>query len=247
MTHAARSLLMPGISTFCLHTLPLAEALEKIAPLTDRIEVMGEGLHYHESAEPLLSYDHTFTIHTPCRGTNIASLLEPIRRASVEVMGQCMGIAAEAGSAGVVIHPGYFAWPEEREKACRQLARSIADLDRIGKDLGVPFFIENMGNWEYFLLRTPEELPLIGSAAFALDVGHANLMQCLDAFLRHPAAHYHLHDNAGDADTHLAVGEGTIDFAAVMRAVSSSGVTPVIEVENFGSVEKSIERLRALQ
>jgi sugar phosphate isomerase/epimerase len=236
---------MPGVSTFCLHTVPLPEALERISALTDRIEVMDEGLHYLNSAEPLLSYNHRFSIHTPCRGTNIASLLEPIRRASVEVMGQCMKIAAEV-DASIVIHPGYFAWAEERDKACRQLERSIDDLNILKNEFSVPFFIENMGNWEYFLLKVPDELPLIGNSGFALDVGHAHQMKCLDTFLEYPAAHYHLHDNAGDADSHMAVGDGTIDFAAVMNAVKKSGVEPIIEVEKFEDVQKSIDRLNAL-
>lgn len=236
---------MLGISTFCLHAVPLPEALERISSMTDRIEVMDEGLHFLNSAEPLLSYNHHFSIHTPCRGTNIASLLEPIRRASVEVMGQCMKIASEV-DASIVIHPGYFAWAEERDKACRQLERSIDDLNILSNEFSVRFFIENMGNWEYFLLKEPDELPLIGNSEFALDVGHAHQMHCLDGFLEFPAAHYHLHDNAGDADSHMAVGDGTIDFAAVMNAVKKSGVEPIIEVEKFEDVQKSIDRLNAL-
>ncbi len=236
---------MLGISTFCLHRLPLPDALEKISALTDRIEIMDEGLHYLEDAEPLESYNHHFSIHAPCRGTNIASLLEPIRRASIEVMEQCMAIAAEAG-ASVVIHPGYFAWAEERGKAEQQLARSVRDLTALSDEYSARFFIENMGNWDYFFLKTPEELPLIGDAAFALDVGHAHQMRCLEAFLSCPAAHYHLHDNSGKEDSHWAVGDGTIDFSAVMHTVRKSGVEPVIEVATFDGVLKSIDRLNAL-
>jgi sugar phosphate isomerase/epimerase len=157
---------MFGVSTFCLYQLPLPDALERIAAITDRIEVMDEGLHHLADAELLHSYDHHLTIHSPCRGTNIASLLEPIRRASVEVMAACMGIAAEAG-AGIVIHPGYFAWAEERDKAERQLRLSIQELTALSDEYSVRFFIENMGNWEYFFLKTPEELSLIGDAAFS--------------------------------------------------------------------------------
>jgi sugar phosphate isomerase/epimerase len=236
---------MPGVSTFCLHQLPLEKALEQISKITDRIEVMDEGLHYLSSEEPLLSYDHHFSIHTPCRGTNIASLLEPIRRASIEVMAQCMKIAAEV-NAGIVVHPGYFAWAEERDRACRQLERSIDELTILSSEFSVPFFIENMGNWEYFLLKVPDELPLIGNSLFALDVGHAHQMHCLDGFLEYPAAHYHLHDNSGDADSHMAVGDGTIDFSVVMEVVKKSGIEPIIEVEKFEDVQKSIDRLNAL-
>ena len=94
-------------------------------------------------------------------------------------MGQCFRIAAEV-NAGLVIHPGYFAWAEERGKAEQQLRRSLAELTALSDGIFGPFFIENMGNWDYFLLKTPEELPLIGDAAFALDVGHAHQIQCLD-------------------------------------------------------------------
>jgi sugar phosphate isomerase/epimerase len=231
---------MFGISTFCLHAEPLDTALEKISQVTDYIEVMDEGLHYLDSAEPLLSYSKKFSIHVPCRGTNIASLLEPIRRASVEVIEQCMTIAAEVNAA-LVVHPGYFAWAEERKIAELQLRVSLDDLTRMGNDYSVPFFIENMGNWDYFLLKTPEEIDLIGNIPLALDIGHAHQNHCLVEFLSFPAGHYHLHDNNSKEDSHFAIGEGTIDFGPVMKAVRKSRITPVIEVATFEGVLKSID------
>jgi sugar phosphate isomerase/epimerase len=234
--------MMFGISTFCLHQEPLSTALEKISPFTGFIEVMDEGLHYLDSAEPLLSYSHLFSIHAPCRGTNIASLLEPIRRASVEVIEQCLCIAAEV-KAGVVVHPGYFAWAEERIRAERQLGVSLGDLTQLGKEYSVPFYIENMGNWDYFLLKTPDELPLIGDIPLALDVGHAHQNHCLPEFLVVPAGHYHLHDNNTKEDSHVAIGEGTIDFEPVMKAVRKNNIIPVIEVATFDGVQKSIRAL----
>lgn len=237
---------MYGISSFCLSTEPLASALETLTGITDRIEIMDEGLHHLDSAEILHSFDCRFSFHAPSRGTNLASLLEPIRRASVEVMAECMAIAGDVNGS-VVLHPGYFAWPVERTKAEQQLAQSLAELSLISTDRDVPFFVENMGNWEYFLFRTPEEFPLIGSARFALDVGHAHQMGCLDTFLPLPASHYHLHDNAGNADSHLAVGEGTIDFARVMTVVRASGIDPIIEVTSLDAALLSIGRLDAIR
>jgi sugar phosphate isomerase/epimerase len=237
---------MYGISSFCLSSEPLASALDTLVALTDRIEIMDEGLHHLDSAEILHSFDCRFSFHAPSRGTNLASLLEPIRKASVEVMAQCMAVAGDV-EGSVVLHPGYFAWPVERTKAEQQLARSLAELSHISNDNDVPFFVENMGNWEYFLFKTPEEFPLIGSARFALDVGHAHQMHCLDAFLPLPASHYHLHDNAGEVDSHLAVGEGTIDFSRVMKVVRASGIDPIIEVKSLEAATLSIERLDAIR
>ena len=236
---------MFGVSTFCLHEVPLSEALDRLSGITGFIEVMDEGLHFLPSAEPLLSYSTRFSIHTPCRGTNIASLLEPIRRASVEVMKEYFAIAAEV-NAPLVIHPGYFAWAEERGKAEQQLQRSLKDLNHLSQDYSVHYFIENMSNWEYFFLKTPVELPLIGNSAFALDVGHAHQNRCLSEFLRHPAGHYHLHDNRGKEDSHNAVGAGSIDFKEVMIAIRKTAIVPIIEVSTFEGVMQSIEYIRAL-
>lgn len=230
---------MFGISTFCLHSIPLDAALEQLTPITDHIEVMDEGLHHLDDAEILKSYTTKFSLHAPSRGTNLASLLEPIRKASVEVMAGCFRIAAEV-DACIVVHPGYFAWEEERGKAEKQLQRSLRDLDLLAREHSVDFFIENMGNWEYFLIKRPAELPLIGSTKFALDVGHAHQNHCLSEFLRYPAAHYHLHDNNGTEDSHSAVGEGTIDFSLVMAEVRKNGVIPVIEVATLEGVTRSI-------
>ncbi|MGB8308994.1 MAG: sugar phosphate isomerase/epimerase family protein [Methanoregula sp.] len=236
---------MIGISTLCLHHEPLPVALERISNVTGSIEVMDEGLHFLSSAEPLLSYSCTFSIHAPCRGTNLASLLEPIRRGSVVVMEECFAIAAEVG-AEVVVHPGYFAWPEERAQAAQQLAVSLRHLSAAAQEYGVSFSVENMGDWEYFFLKTPDELPLIEGYGFTLDVGHAHQNHCLASFLSIPARHYHLHDNDSSADSHWAVGRGTIDFSPVMSAVKKSGGSPVIEVEDFAGAVASMHMLERM-
>jgi len=236
---------MLGISTLCLLDEPLPTALDRIAGVTGSIEVMDEGRHFLSDAEPLLSHTCTFSLHSPCRGTNIASLLEPIRRASVEVIAECFAIAAEV-DAHVVVHPGYFAWPGERDQAQKQLARSLAALSCAARDCGITCSVENMGNWEHFLFKTPAEFPLTGDCGFTLDVGHAHQNHCLAAFLGHPAQHYHLHDNDSTADSHVAVGRGTIDFGPVMAAVQKSGGSPVIEVADFDGAVASFRVLEKM-
>jgi sugar phosphate isomerase/epimerase len=236
---------MFAVSTFCLHSVPLTAALDRLTAITDHIEIMDEGLHYLDSADPLKNYSAHYTIHAPSRGTNIASLLEPIRKASVEVVRQCFLIAADI-KAGVVVHPGYFAWAEERAKAEQQLKKSLSELDCLAGEYSVSYFVENMGDWNYFFLKTPDELPLIGDTPFALDVGHAHQNHCLAEFLRFPAAHYHLHDNNSKEDSHLAPGKGTIDFEPVMKVVRKHRVIPVIEVATFDGVIESIRVLNTL-
>jgi len=236
---------MFGISTFCLHSRPLPDALEQLSRITRYVEVMDEGLHFLDSPGILENYSLKYSIHAPSRGTNLASLLEPIRRASVEVMRECFAIAAEV-DADVVVHPGYFAWREEKDKAEAQFRKSRDELKALSAELSVPFSFENMGDWDYFLLKRPEEIPLIGDCGFTLDVGHANQNHCLPAFLEVPACHYHLHDNDATADSHDAAGTGTIRFPEVMAAVRRNGVTPVIEVATLEGTLESIWVLESL-
>lgn len=236
---------MPGVSTFCMIERPLAEALDCISGITDRIEVMDEGPHFLESSEPLESYSAHFSIHAPSRGVNLASLLEPVRRASVEVTDQVFSIAADVG-ASVIVHPGYYAWASEREKAEDRLAQSLDDLSCAAEERGVRFLVENMGDWEYFFLRTPDELRLIGDCGFAFDVGHANQNRCIGGFLNACIGHCHLHDNCGDTDAHLAIGEGTIDFTRVMEKIRASGIVPILEVTTFRGVLASIAALEKM-
>ena len=236
---------MLGISTYCLHQQPLADVLERLSRLTDCVEVMDDGPHFLASAAPLESHRFRYCFHAPARGVNIASLHEPIRKASVEVLVQCFGVAAEVDGP-VVIHPGYFTWPGEREPAEDRFRKSLSELVREAVDRGVRFSVENMGNWDYFFLRFPEEVSLLDGIDLALDVGHANLNGCLDRFLSCRIAHVHLHDNDGTKDSHAAVGTGTIDFGPVMEAVRRDGATPIVEVETLEGVLRSLDALKAL-
>ncbi len=233
---------MYGISSFCLHHEPLDAALETLSSLTDLVEIMNDGPHHLDTPDLLHSYSFRYAFHAPSRGVNIASILEPIRKASVEVTGQCLALAAEVNGT-VVIHPGYFAWEEDRENARRQFARSLAELNRIAGDLSVTYYLENMGNWNYFFLRFPDEMEMMDGVGLALDVGHANLNSCLDGFLARNFCHVHLHDNSGKEDSHSSIGEGSIDFPAVMNAIRREKAVPVIEVATLEGVRKSMQAL----
>jgi sugar phosphate isomerase/epimerase len=236
---------MFGVSTHCLHDHPLETALERLTAVTATVEIMDDGIHYVESAELLERFTFRYFFHAPSRGVNIASQLEPIRKASVEVIAACFAVAGEA-NADVVIHPGYYAWQAEREAAEEKLRQSLAELKAHAAEHSIRFFIENMPNWQHFFLRSPEELPLIDDIGLALDIGHAHLNDCLDEFLRCPVAHFHIHDNDGREDSHDPVGAGTIDFSGVVAAISQNHAVPIIEVGTFEGAVESIERLKAL-
>ncbi|MBT8507595.1 xylose isomerase [Methanomicrobiaceae archaeon CYW5] len=234
---------MLGISTNCLHQVPLEEALEALVPVTDVVEVMDDGLHYLESVDLLEQYSFDYSLHAPAKGVNIASQLPPIRRASVEVIAASFAIAAEV-DAPVVIHPGYASWEGGKDGAAAWMRTSLAELGELAEEMGVTFTVENMPRWPYFFLTTPEDLPLIDGYGLCLDVGHAHMNDCLEEFLAVPFGHLHLHDNHGHLDEHLAVGEGEIDFTPVYERLRKSRARCIIEVRDFEGALASLSAVR---
>lgn len=236
-----------SFSTHCVSTLPLEEALEALAPHTANVELMNDGRHYIETAEPLLSHSFAYSIHAPARSVNIASVLEPMRKAAVEIICDSIELAVSANAKTVVFHPGYYAFTEEYEKAVSALQRSLSAISAYAEDAGVSACVENMGNWGYFFLKDTGDVSLIGDTPFCLDIGHANECKTLDAFLNIPFSHIHIHDNDGTSDSHAALGEGNINMTAVCEAVRRYGVScPVIECATLDASLASKKVLEAL-
>ena len=234
-----------SFSTHCVSTLPLDEALEALFPHTSHVELMNDGRHYIETAEPLLSHSFAYSIHAPARSVNIASVLEPMRKAAVEIICDSIELAVSANAKTVVFHPGYYAFTEEYEKAVSALQRSLSAISAYAEDAGVSACVENMGNWGYFFLKDTGDVSLIGDTPFCLDIGHANECKTLDAFLDVPFSHIHIHDNDGTSDSHAALGEGNINMTAVCEAVRRYGVScPVIEC---GTLDASLASKKVLE
>ena len=219
-----------SLSTHCLNTLPLTEALEKLQPYTSAVEVMNDGLHYTQDASLLSAYSYEYTIHAPARSVNIASVLEPIRRASVELIAESISLAAECGAKRVVFHPGYYTFEEEYGKSVASLQKSLAEIHTVSDEIGIPCCVENMGNWGFFFLQKAEELSLVSGTDFCLDIGHAHECGTLPEFLDVSFVQIHVHDNDGTSDTHLALGKGTIDISAVAKAIRKNKIhSPIAE------------------
>ncbi len=235
---------MTGISTSCLDDRPLEDALEILSGMTDFVEIMDDGSHYCQSAEIPGQFSFRYSLHAPSRGVNIASTLEPIRRASVEVISEAFTIAGEL-NANVVIHPGYSAWMGGRVSSLRALRFSLDEIRRAADDSGVTYFVENMPKWPYFFFCTPDDYPYFDDGNICLDVGHAFMSGVLDSFLCLPFGHCHIHDNRGTDDSHSPVGSGSIDWKNVLSILKQREVEPVLEVRSLDAVEASFAVLKS--
>ncbi len=61
-----------------------------------------------------------------------------------------------------------------------------------------------------------------------------------------PLGHVHLSDNTGEVDSHDALGEGSLDFQALLDGLRGAGYTGVltVEVKTPDEVRQSVEFLR---
>ena len=62
--------------------------------------------------------------------------------------------------------------------------------------------------------------------------------------LKARVSHLHIHDNKGNADTHGAIGDGTIDFAPVYDLIKKGGAFPILEADSFDGVLRSITQFK---
>lgn len=235
-----------GISTWAYQDLSLAEALEKIACMTKRAEILcetGHSLLDKENVAAARSFDLDYSVHGLITDVNIASIHEAIRSASVELHRQAIEASAEIGASVYVVHPGYTSYPFYREAALRALDRSLEELRPLQDEYGIRLAVENMPKSDWLFYPRPGTLDLKGLPT-VLDVGHANTCGSLGEFLvSSEVVHMHLHDNAGERDDHLSLGRGSIDFRPILEKLASGRASAVLENKTEDAV---LESLRAL-
>ncbi|GEM83692.1 sugar phosphate isomerase/epimerase family protein [Meiothermus hypogaeus] len=178
-----------------------------------------------------------FTLHLPFVDWNIASLVPPMQRLSLERTQRAILFGAEIGAECGVLHTGLvpLRLPEAVAQAHRLLNSTLEKLE-----LAIPVALENLGLFQTDLLETPAELLALLEAhpryGFCLDVGHAQIQQgpsgpqTYQRLLGHRLIHLHLHDNHGHQDEHLPCGMGTVDWAWVREALGGFAGTATLEV-----------------
>lgn len=243
---------MPGIgcSSWCLMDRGLAEVLEILSARTGTVEILSDANHDLLSLwEDCASFDLRYTVHAPTTDINIASIREPIRHASVSLIGEVCGKAAEIGATCMVVHPGFSPWIEMFDRSHKALRHSLRALAAVQDEHGVPIAIENMGSWQVCHFRDPALLPVLEEEglSFCLDVGHAHVNGMLMEFLSAMRpAHVHLHDNDGSADAHMALGRGTVDLREILPLLPRDSAW-ILEMPQVEWLDQSIGYLKARQ
>ncbi|MHA2015531.1 MAG: sugar phosphate isomerase/epimerase family protein [Candidatus Thorarchaeota archaeon] len=202
--------------------------------------------------EVIRSHGLKLTLHAPYHDINIASLKEPIRRASVDILKHCIEVAREMDVDALVLHTGKC--PEDQvarvELARERMAASLFGLATFASDFGVRLGIENKqrASDRELILYPEEQLEWVSAlkdlGAFSvLDLGHANTtgrspVEYLD-ILWDTIGEIHLHDNRGTADEHLPLGEGTLPLDSILKRISEFDGTVILELKSLDALQES--------
>ncbi len=250
---------MIGVSSTEFSAYRFDEVIAEVSKVFEHWEIFAEAEHRLPTVESLFremmpSYNLSYSIHAPISDINIASLNERIREDSILEILTTAETAASLGIELITIHPGLTSMsvPYMEEKAMEKAKRSLSSIDRISSQYGVTIAVENMPSFPFMLGHTAEEMnELIGSTnlGFCLDIGHGNTTGQTDELIkafRDRLVNIHIHDNHGEMDEHLTLGEGDIDFKSIISSLKGYTGNYVIESKSFPSAVESQDYLRPL-
>jgi sugar phosphate isomerase/epimerase len=169
-------------------------------------------------------------------------------------------LAARVGAKSIVVHVGYRSGTDvERARALERSLEVIAKTGEVAYAEGIGLMLENTDWGELRLLDSPADLLAMREQCpkgtrLLLDTGHAvlqgfNPAECAELWMPH-LAEIHAHDNHGGNDEHLAVGDGIIDWEALVAELATHSWTGVMMIEiipeagGAEGIKRSDERIK---
>ncbi len=184
------------------------------------------------------------TIHAPFHDLNpgaLDPLVSAVTRRRIE---QTLTAAGCLGARLVVVHPGFDRWRYQGQEQLwlEASANFWPPLLTQAAAQNCVLALENIFDHQPEPLATLLEQLNSPWLGHCFDIGHWQL------FSRIPLAqwferlgsrivHLHLHDNRGEADEHLPVGAGTIDFVELFRLVQTLPLPPSMTCEALSHQE----------
>lgn len=201
-----------------------------------------------------LSYNPAITIHAPFLDLSPGSTDSFIRRATMERLTLLDEKIRPLSPEKIVFHTGYDTWSfnDDRE---RWLKNSLlfwnSFIEKLGDKRGYDILLENIFEDEpVYMVRLLNEIDS-SSFGFCFDIGHCNIFSKVSikdwvAALGDKMREVHIHDNHGESDEHLAIGDGDIDFNSFFKFLDRRGIDPILTIEGHSrsAVEKSLLYLK---
>lgn len=182
--------------------------------------------------------DRRITLHGPFVDLAVGSSDPKVRELAEYRLSQMVSLLPVFKPATVVCHAGYD-WRRNSYAPGEWRKRALDTWSRIGRALrhhGGRLMLENVYE------STPDEmLPVLdgltdAGVGFCFDPGHQHafsdtpLMLWLER-LGTRIGQIHLHDNNGDRDSHLAMGDGSIDLPRIFAFLKKQRLEPIMTLE----------------
>ena len=195
--------------------------------------------------------DPPAALHGPFLDLNPMSYDSRIRQVVLDRFAQAYEAAEELHARRIVFHSGMVPTVYYLEGWAERMIDFWEEF-LPGRE-SIPVCMENVLDREFEPFRQITDA-LCGrypSFGICLDAGHAH------CYSRHPEEawaealktrilHLHLHDNDGSADRHLALGEGTVHWEAVMHTLLDQGHDLTVTAE-CSTAEAALRSLHALE
>jgi len=248
---------MISVSSPVFSLLDFEMALGFVSQEFDAWEIVGEGRHFLPFVEQnfldaVSSHDLKFSAHAPLSDINIGSLNPRIRETAVREITNAVSAARRLNISVLTVHPGFYSplGLLDKPSVLQRTSESLASIERASQEFGVRVALENMPAMGPMTMgRTPQELfGLLNGydLGVCFDIGHAHTMNAIEDFLVHKErfANVLVHDNMGERDQHLPVGDGNIDFKQVLKQLSGYDGRYVIEARSLNEAVVSRDRLQ---
>ncbi|MHA1575745.1 MAG: sugar phosphate isomerase/epimerase family protein [Candidatus Thorarchaeota archaeon] len=255
-----------GASYFSGCTIPFEEFLSFCTELKmDYVEIQSEPPFMRSDMttkdiellqESLASFNITPTIHAPMDDVNLSSLKERIRRVSLDLHKESIDLANDLGASIVVIHAGVCPVDQlaRLEDAQNRFRASLLELAYHAEPHGIIVGVENKQKTidREIMLYPEEHISIVEEyrdlgVRGVLDIGHANTVTAdFEKYIQgfgDLLTEVHLHDNDGIVDSHLSLGQGTIDFSEIwksLRSISFKGPS-ILELKTKQHLQESMK------
>jgi sugar phosphate isomerase/epimerase len=255
-----------GISTMAYFDLPFAAAVRRAAAEGYRaVEIMGEAPHFFVDAVDeataaevrrlVASEGLRLGLHAPLSDTNPVSPNPGIRRETTRQLLRCVDLLAAMGGTAMVVHFGYkcpFGLLDP-SRLGDLFADSVEPVLERARAAGVRVLLENNPRFPLAFVQGAEEVLSVlarhPDLAVCLDVAHAHTLgpdgaREAAAALAPRVESVHVSDNAGDRDTHLPLGEGTLPLDPVVRTLEAAGYRGPYVLESKDAAAAEADRVR---
>lgn len=195
------------------------------------------------------------TVHAPFMDLNPGALEPLVRQVTALRLNQALDAAQRLGARRLVVHPGYDRWRYggNEDLWVEQSLEFWPALIRRAAEAGVVLAMENVFE------DVPDNLEKLFAAlaspwfGHCFDVGHwhlfcrrrISLAEWFERLGKH-LVHLHVHDNLGEGDDHLPIGEGLICFDEFFALVARHGpqATLTLEAHEAQSLSRALLAVR---